>query len=146
MDMNYTELTCTTDYSEIISLLEVQVSRFLHGVRHTPLSLLKACFQLPDTSLYSSIGIKNSIRPVWRKSLYPSMSIDILTVNRGIKNSCILSRRKSLMALYHGIQAIITFLLNNPLYSEFVECRYPSSVKISTLISTVKDSKDFHSK
>ena len=35
------------------------------------------------------------------------------------------------MALYHGIQAIITFLLNNPLYSEFVECRYPSSVKIS---------------
>ena len=146
MDMNYTELTCTTDYSGIISLLEVQVSRFLHGVRHTPLSLLKACFQLPDTSLYSSIGIKNSIRPVWRKSLYPSMSIDILTVNRGIKNSCILSRRKSLMALYHGIQAIITFLLNNPLYSEFVECRYPSSVKISTLISTVKDSKDFHSK
>ena len=137
MDMNYTELTCTTDYSEIISLLEVQVSRFLHGVRHTPLSLLtsllKACFQLPDTSLYSSIGIKNSIRPVWRKSLYPSMSIDILTVNRGIKNSCILSRRKSLMALYHGIQAIITFLLNNPLYSEFVECRYPSSVKISTV-------------
>lgn len=130
--MNYTELTCTTDYSGIISLLEVQVSRFLHGVRHTPLSLLKACFQLPDTSLYSSIGIKNSIRPVWRKSLYPSMSIDILTVNRGIKNSCILSRRKSLMALYHGIQAIITFLLNNPLYSEFVECRYPSSVKIST--------------
>ena len=130
--MNYTESTCTTDYSGIISLLEVQVSRFLHGVRHTPLSLLKACFQLPDTSLYSSIGIKNSIRPVWRKSLYPSMSIDILTVNRGIKNSCILSRRKSLMALYHGTQAIITFLLNNPLYSEFVECRYPSSVKIST--------------
>lgn len=128
MDMNYTESTCTTDYSGIISLLEVQVSRFLHGVRHTPLSLLKACFQLPDTSLYSSIGIKNSIRPVWRKSLYPSMSIDILTVNRGIKNSCILSRRKSLMALYHGTQAIITFLLNNPLYSEFVECRYPSSV------------------
>ena len=137
--MNYTESTCTTDYSGIISLLEVQVSRFLHGVRHTPLSLLKACFQLPDTSLYSSIGIKNSIRPVWRKSLYPSMSIDLLTVNRGIKNSCILSRRKSLMALYHGTQAIITFLLNNPLYSEFVECRYPSSVKIST----VKDSKDF---
>ena len=126
--MNYTESTCTTDYSGIISLLEVQVSRFLHGVRHTPLSLLKACFQLPDTSLYSNIGIKNSIRPVWRKSLYPSMSIDILTVNRGIKNSCILSRRKSLMALYHGTQAIITFLLNNPLYSEFVECRYPSSV------------------
>ena len=126
--MNYTESTCTTDYSGIISLLEVQVSRFLHGVRHTPLSLLKACFQLPDTSLYSSIGIKNSIRPVWRKSLYPSMSIDILTVNRGIKNSCILSRRKSLMALYHGTQAIITFLLNNPLYSEFVECWYPSSV------------------
>ena len=60
------------------------------------------------------------------------MSIDILTVNRGIKNSCILSRRKSLMALYHWTQAIITFLLNNPLYSEFVECRYPSSVKIST--------------
>merc|ERR1711867_415641 len=89
-----------------------------------------------------SIGIKNSIRPVWRKSLYPSMSIDILTVNRGIKNSCILSRRKSLMALYHGTQAIITFLLNTPLYSEFVECRYPSSVKIST----VKDSKYFHSK
>ena len=130
--MNYTESTCTTDYSGIISLLEVQVSRFLHGVRHTPLSLLKACFQLPDTSLYSSIGIKNSIRPVWRKSLYPSMSIDILTVNRGIKNSCILSRRKSLMALYPGTQAIITFLLNNPLYSEFVECRYPSSLKIST--------------
>ena len=31
--MNYTESTCTTDYSGIISLLEVQVSRFLHGVR-----------------------------------------------------------------------------------------------------------------
>ena len=116
VNMNYTESTCTTDYSGIISLLEVQVSRFLHGVRHTPLSLLKACFQLPDTSLYSSIGIKNSIRPVWRKSLYPSMSIDILTVNRGIKNSCILSRRKSLMACIIEFWAIIAFLLNNPFY------------------------------
>ena len=122
VDMNYTESTCTTDYSGIISLLEVQVSRFLHGVRHTPLSLLKACFQLPDTSLYSSIGIKNSIRPVWRKSLYPSMSIDILTVNRGIKNSCILSRRKSLMA------CIIEFGLLQPSFStiHFMVCRKQS--------------------
>ena len=56
--MNYTESTRTTDYSNIISLLEVQVSKAPSRRQTYPPFSFETLFQLPDTSLYSNIGVK----------------------------------------------------------------------------------------